>query len=129
MSKKVLNGIFIITGFICVGIGSIGIFLPILPTTPFYLAALACFAKGSERFHTWFTNTKLYEKHLDSFVKNRSMTLKTKLCILIPVTAMLITAMIAVPVLPMRIVLAALIALKYYYFIFKIKTVREGVRI
>ena len=51
--------------------------------------------KGSERFHKWFTGTKLYQKHLDSFVKIRAMTLKTNFVILLPASAMLILAMIA----------------------------------
>jgi uncharacterized membrane protein YbaN (DUF454 family) len=126
MSKKLWNGVLVAVGFLCIGIGSVGVFLPVLPTAPFYLLALACFAKGSKRFHAWFTGTGLYKKHLESFAKNRSMTLKTKLCIVLPVTAMLLLAAAAVPSLPMRIALAALLALKYYYFIFKIKTIRGG---
>jgi uncharacterized membrane protein YbaN (DUF454 family) len=89
---------------------------------------LACFAKSSKRFRDWFTGTGLYKKHLESFAENRSMTVKTKLSILLPVTAMLIFAAVTVPVTSMRIVIAVLIAAKYYYFIFKIKTVPGGVR-
>ena len=82
--------LFIILGFIFVGIGVIGIAVPILPTTPFLLLASFFFAKGSKRFHDWFMSTKLYKKHLESFVKSRAMTLKSKLSILLPVSAMLI---------------------------------------
>ena len=109
--------------FISLGIGAIGVVLPILPTTPLLLLASYCFARGSERFHRWFCGTKLYQKHLDSFVKERAMTLKTKLCILLPASAMLILAFLMMQNLPGRIVIVGLILFKYIYFFTKIKTV------
>lgn len=115
--------IFLILGFFCLGLGLIGIPLPILPTTPLLLAAAFCFAKGSKRINRWFVSTKLYQKHLDGFVKNRSMTLKTKLTILLPVSAMMIFSLIMINNLHVRILLAVLILVKYYYFFFRIKTV------
>jgi len=96
-----------------------------LPTTPFYLLATLCFAKGSVRFHRWFTGTNLYKKYIESFEKNRSMTLETKFAILIPVSIMLILAAITVDVLAMRIVIVVLLLVKYWYFIFKIKTIQS----
>ncbi|MBP3912203.1 MAG: DUF454 family protein, partial [Niameybacter sp.] len=39
-----------------------------------------CFAKGSTKFHQWFIHTKLYQKHLDSFITNRSMLLLPRMC-------------------------------------------------
>ena len=109
--------------FISLGIGAIGVVLPILPTTPLLLLASYCFARGSERFHRWFCGTKLYQKHLDSFVKERAMTLKTKLCILLPASAMLILAFLMMQNLPGRVVIVGLILFKYIYFFTKIKTV------
>ena len=76
--KNPLRIIWLFFGFLAMGIGAAGVVLPVLPTTPFLLLASFCLAKGSERFHRWFTGTKLYKKHLESFVENRSMTLKTK---------------------------------------------------
>jgi hypothetical protein len=115
--------LFIALGFLCVAIGAVGVVLPILPTTPFLLVASFCFAKGSKRFSTWLKGTRLYKNNLESFEKSRSMTLKTKLCILIPVTILLLIAFFAMHNLPGRITIGVLLAIKYYYFLFKIKTI------
>lgn len=114
---------YITLGILSLVLGSIGIILPILPTTPFLLLAAFCFAKSSKRLHVWLTGTKLYKKHLHSFVQNRSMTLKTKFGILIPASLMLIFAMILVDNTMMRFVILILIAFKYFYFFFCIKTI------
>lgn len=124
MKKNPLKLIWLAIAFFTLGIGVIGVVLPILPTTPFLLLASFCFAKGSERFHKWFTETKLYQNYLDSFVRERAMTLKTKFCILLPASAMLICAGIMMRNVPGRIFIVVLIVFKYVYFFTKIKTVR-----
>ncbi|TVL68911.1 YbaN family protein [Brachyspira hyodysenteriae] len=118
--------LFICLGFLFVGIGAVGIVVPILPTTPFLLLASFFFAKGSKRFHDWFMSTKIYKKHLESFVKSRAMTLKSKLTILLPVSAMLIVTFIFVNNLHARIVLVILFITKYLYFFTQIRTIKEG---
>ena len=117
----IIKALLLVAGFLSFILGTIGIFLPILPTTPFYLLSAFCFAKSSERFHGWFTGTKLYKRHLDSFVKNRSMTMRTKLSCLVPVSIMLIGVCIAVNILAIRIAVAVLLLVKFWYFIFRIK--------
>ncbi|WP_133014430.1 YbaN family protein [Clostridium cuniculi] len=121
--NKAKKYFYITLGFIALGLGLIGVILPILPTTPFLLVTSFCFAKGSERFHTWFTNTNIYKKHLESFVKERAMTLKQKVILLSFVNFMLAFPLILVDVLPMRITIIVLIIIKLYYFIFKVKTI------
>ena len=121
--SKVKKGIYICIGLVAFALGAIGVILPILPTTPFLLLASFCFAKGSERFNTWFINTKVYKKHLESFVKERAMTLKQKVILLTFADTMIAIPLITVDVLPMRITLISLILFKLYYFIFKIKTI------
>lgn len=115
---------YLTIGIIALMLGVIGIVLPILPTTPFLLLATAMFAKGSDTFHDWFINTKLYEKHLGDFAKDRSMTLKTKLMILLPVSLLLMIPFIKVDNIYMRSFIILLLFIKYYYFIFKIKTIK-----
>ena len=118
--------LFICLGFLFVGIGAVGIVVPILPTTPFLLLASFFFAKGSKRFHDWFMSTKLYKKHLESFVKSKAMTLKSKLTILLPVSAMLIITFIFVNNMHARIVIVILFIGKYLYFFTQIKTIKES---
>ena len=121
--NKVKKYFYITLGFITLGLGLIGVILPILPTTPFLLVTSFCFAKGSERFHSWFTNTNIYKKHLESFVKERAMTLKQKVVLLSFVNFLLAFPLILVDVLPMRITIIVLIIIKLYYFIFRVKTI------
>ena len=111
-------------GIVSMVLGAIGVVLPVLPTTPFLLLASFCFAKGSDRFHKWFIGTKLYKKHLESFVTSRSTTLKTKLCILLPASAMLILAMLAMSNIYGRVLIVFLIIFKYIYFFTRIETVK-----
>ena len=127
--KNPIKILWLAAAFISMALGAIGVILPVLPTTPFLLLASFCFAKGSERFHKWFTKTKLYKKHLDSFVKNRAMTLKTKLCILIPASCMLVLAMIAMSTIYGRVFIVFLIIFKYVYFFTKIQTIPYSAKI
>ena len=93
-----MKTLYLIIGFLFFGLGAIGVILPVLPTTPFLLVASYCFARGSKRFNDWFLSTKIYQKHLDSFVKERAMTLKTKISLLSFASAMLILAFCLVDV-------------------------------
>ena len=114
--------IYVILGFVSMGLGIAGSFLPGLPTVPFLLLTSFFFARGSERFHRWFTQTKIYKNYLEDFEKNRSMTLKVKIGLLC-----LSSTMIAFPIFfvknnYLRLVLILVVVFKYYYFIFCIKT-------
>ncbi len=124
--KNPLRIMWLLFGFLAMGIGAVGVVLPVLPTTPFLLLASFCLAKGSERFHRWFTGTKLYKKHLESFVENRSMTLKTKFSLLIPASCMLILAFLAMQNVYGRAFILFLILFKYVYFFTKIHTIPTG---
>ena len=67
--------------------------------------------------------------HLESFVKNRSMTLKTKFSLLIPASCMLVLALLVMPNIYGRLFIVFLIIFKYVYFFTRIKTVPAGYRL
>ena len=124
--KNPVRIVWLLIGFLSMGIGAVGVVLPVLPTTPFLLLASFCLAKGSARFHRWFTGTNLYKKHLESFVENRTMTLKTKFSLLIPASCMLILAFLAMQNVYGRALIIFLILFKYVYFFTRIRTVPAG---
>ncbi|MDO4289013.1 MAG: YbaN family protein [Eubacterium sp.] len=124
--KNPMRVLWIILGFVALGLGCVGTVLPILPTVPFLLLALFCFAKGSERLHTWFLGTKLYKKHLATYVKKEGMTLKTKLGIIIPVTIVMGIGFALMGRVPVgRIILAIVWVAHIIYFMFVVKTIPE----
>lgn len=80
--KKIL---YIFIGCISLGLGIIGVILPIFPTVPFVLLAAFCFARSSERLDGWFKNTKLYR---ENNIKN-GMTKQAKIRIMCSVTLLM----------------------------------------
>ena len=120
---RIIQSILISIGFVFVGLGVVGVFLPIVPTTPFLLAALFCFTKGSQRVQNWFITTKLYQNHVKQFNETRSMTRKSKILILAFASVMLLAGFYFSKNLHARIMIAAVLCIKYYVFLFKIKTI------
>lgn len=70
--------LFITLGLVFVGLAFIGIFLPVLPTTPLLLLALGCFAKSSDRLHNWILTNKTFGPLVRQWHETRSMPRKAK---------------------------------------------------
>ena len=125
---KIKKYIFAALGCICLALGTVGVFLPILPTTPFYLLTVFFFANSSQKLHDWFLGTELDQKHLDSFVKDRGMLRSTKISIICTVTLlmgfgvfMMARKGIWIPCVILMIVWLAHI----FYFMLRVKTIPD----
>lgn len=122
--KKIL---YLILGCIGVGLGALGAILPLLPAFPFLLLAAFCFAKSSHKLHNWFIHTKLYKQNLESFAKGQGMTIKTKLRIMLIVTATMAVGFFMMSQVPVgRAILLCVWIMHLFIFFFAIKTKKEN---
>lgn len=78
-TNKIVKYLLIIIGLISLGLGIIGIFLPLLPTTPFLLLSAGLFMKSSKRLYNWLMNHKFLGKHLQNYLHHKTISLKTKI--------------------------------------------------
>ena len=106
MSKTVIRRLLIIFGTIFTSLGIIGIFVPILPTTPFLLLAAACYMRSSERFHQWLLNNRIFGVYVKNYVEGRGMPIRIKIStILLLWTTIGLTVAFGVQNMVIRIVL------------------------
>lgn len=118
--------LYVVLGCISLGVGAIGAVLPLLPAFPFLLLAAWCFAKSSKRLHDWFIGTKLYKNNLESYVRGRGMTIRTKLRIVIIVTLTMSVGFLMMGRVPVgRIILGCVWIFHLYYFFFRVRTISE----
>jgi uncharacterized membrane protein YbaN (DUF454 family) len=66
-------------GTLSTGLGVIGIFVPILPTTPFLLLAAACYMRSSERFYRWLVNNRVFGAYIRNYIEGRGMPVRIKI--------------------------------------------------
>ena len=71
--------VLVMAGTTCVGLGVLGLFLPVLPTTPFLLVAAACYARASDRFYNWLLNNRTFGPTIREWRRYRSIPYRTKL--------------------------------------------------
>ena len=110
-------------GTITLAIGIIGIFLPLIPTTPLLLLTSYCYISSSEKLSEKFMNTKIYDKYVRNFHEIGGMTLKGKLMLTIPVSLLLLFMFITIKSPIMRVVIVVMWVTKVVFFT-KMKTIK-----
>jgi len=124
-SSRLLRGILIIAGTLFVGLGVLGIFLPLLPTTPFLLLAAACYVRSSKRFYRWLLNNKWFGNYIKNYRERKGVPLKVKLfTISLLWITILYSAVFVVDILLFRIILL-LIAVGVTIHILYIRTLKR----
>jgi uncharacterized membrane protein YbaN (DUF454 family) len=77
--QKLFRVFLLIGGTFSLGLGAIGVFLPILPTTPFLLISAACYMRSSERMHKWILNNRWFGEYIRNYQEGKGIPLKTKI--------------------------------------------------
>ena len=109
--QKGVRGILIVAGCTALGLGILGIPLPVLPTTPFLLLAAWCFARSSERLHRWLLTNRLFGGYIRDYTEHRGIPRRVKVYILVLLWGTILSsAIFAVDAWWIRILLFAVAA-------------------
>jgi len=76
--SRLIQRVWIGAGTLFVGLGTVGIFLPLLPTTPFLLLAAACYARGSKRFYNWLVSNRWFGSYIRNYREKKALPLRMK---------------------------------------------------
>jgi len=116
-----LKPLFITLGLVFVGLAVLGIFLPLLPTTPLLLLAVACFARSSQKLHDLVLSNKTFGPLIRQWQETRSMPLRAKLYALGSIGAGGAISVLSLDTAAMKLILAAVLMIPVI-IILKIKT-------
>ena len=120
LSRWILIG----SGTFFLGLGIIGIFLPLLPTTPFILLAASCYARSSKRLYNWLLNNRWFGNYIKNYREGKGVPFKVKiLSISFLWIAIGYSVIFVVKILSVKIILI-LIAVGVTIHVLSIKTLR-----
>lgn len=114
-----------IVGSIAVILAILGVFLPLLPTTPFLLLASACYLRGSKRMHRWLLNNRVFGEYLRNYEEGKGIPLKAKIIALVLLWASLALSIYKVQIAPLQFMLVML-GIGVSIFLLKMKTLDTG---
>ncbi|MFO7677348.1 MAG: YbaN family protein [Thermoplasmatota archaeon] len=77
--NRIVKALLIVAGTLSLALGIIGIFLPLLPTTPFLLLAAACYARGSKKFYFWLINNRWFGNYIKNYQEKKGIPKKVKI--------------------------------------------------
>jgi len=126
MRKKILQKVLIVAGTISVILGVIGIFVPVLPTTPFLLLAAACYLRSSERFYKWLINNRIFGSYIKNYLEGKGMSLTVKIYTLVFLWAAIGLSIILVSENTILDLVLLAVALGVTVHILLIRTIRKN---
>lgn len=123
--QRVKQLILLVAGSLALGLGILGIILPLLPTTPFLLLAAACYVRSSDRLYKWLITNKWFGKYIQNFRSGKGIPLKAKIMgVSILWISICFSAFFVINLIWIRI-LILLIAAYFTWFILSFKTLKE----
>ncbi|MEO6353782.1 MAG: YbaN family protein [Burkholderiaceae bacterium] len=119
LTKIVLN----VVGSIAVLLAVLGVFLPLLPTTPFLLLASACYFRGSPRMYRWLVSNRILGTYINNFQRGKGIPLKGKIISLLLLWASLSFSIYTMNAVVVRLILVA-IGIAVSTLILRMKTLK-----
>lgn len=123
LARTIQEKVLFVLAWLVLGLGAIGVVLPILPTTPLVLLASLLFAKSSPRFDAWLQRTRLYRSYVVPFRESGGMTARKKIAMFSVTAATCGLSFALVSFLPARIILAAVVCGMGFALLRIIKTI------
>jgi uncharacterized membrane protein YbaN (DUF454 family) len=78
LSTRPGRWLLVLVGTVCVGLGILGILLPLLPTTPFLLLGAALYARSSDRMHNWLLSNRWFGRHIRDYREGKGIPARAK---------------------------------------------------
>lgn len=125
MQRRFKKMLFMTLGFLFIFLAILGVFLPLLPTTPFIILAAFLFSKSSDRWHQWLLANRVFGPILNNWECSRCIPRFAKLLSFSMIALFGSFSVITIPFLWLKVVTILLIAYGYY-FIANIKTCRKN---
>lgn len=123
-SNMLVRAVFFTLGCLLVATGVIGIFLPLLPSTVFFLMAAPCFSKSSPAAHRWLTTNRLFGRQLANYQAERGATIATKSVTLVSLWVGIALAMWLMGFNPWIVLALMAVASGVSFHIWRLKTIR-----
>jgi len=125
MKQKWVRISLITAGTLSMGLGILGIFVPVLPTIPFLLLAAACYARSSQKFYDWLLNNKYFGSYIRNYQQRKAIPLKAKVLTIALLWATIVcSVMFAVESFVVRVLLI-LIAVGVSIHVFSLRTLHQ----
>ena len=121
--NKFARAVLLACAWLCFALGCIGVFVPVLPTTPLLLLATFLFAKSSERCHAWIRSTTIYRKYVAAFKEAGGMPATAKVRMLTISYAVLLISAVLVQKPFVWVILACVAVFLLWLVTFRIPTV------
>lgn len=123
--NRAKKALLVAAGSLCIVLAVLGVFLPLLPTTPFLLLASACYVRSSERLHGWLMSNRLLGGYIRNFKERRGIPVRGKVVTVLLLWLPLLYSVYRLDLLWLEILLV-LMGLTWSVLIFRMKTLREG---
>lgn len=120
-----IRALLVVVGTVALALGVLGIFVPVLPTTPFLLVAAACYARSSERLYAWLLGQPSLGRILSEWRRSRSLPPGVKIRALVAVALAFTISIVVIDNMAVRLGLVA-VALVLSWFLWRLPEARSA---